>query len=46
MDRIKLLAEKLNKTERIISGILKISSVFDSPEKYYEKEDTVAGWIK
>ncbi len=46
MERIKLVAEKLNKTERILSGILKISSVFNDPKSYYGKEDTVAGWIK
>ncbi len=46
MDRIKLVAEKLKKTERILSGILKISTVFDKPTEYYEKEDIVAGWIK
>lgn len=46
MERIKLVAEKLKKTERILSGILKISSVFTQPEEYYGKVDTVAGWIK
>ena len=46
MERIKLVAEKLQKTERILSGILKISSVFLSPEKYYGTTDVVSGWIK
>lgn len=46
MERIKLVAEKLNKTERILSGILKISSVFLNPQKYYGQEDCVGGWIK
>lgn len=46
MERIKIVAEKLNKTERILSGVLKISSVFQNPDKYYDTIDTVAGWIK
>lgn len=46
MERIKLVSEKLKKTERIISGLLKISTVFECPDKFYGQEDSVGGWIK
>lgn len=46
MDCIKLVAEKLAKSERILSGLLRIQYVMDNPEQYYGKLDHVGGWIK
>lgn len=46
MDCIKLVAEKLAKSERILSGLLRIQYVMDNPEQYYGKLDNVGGWIK
>lgn len=46
MEKIKIVAQKLKKAERILSGILRISHVLENPDNYYDKVDTVGGWIK
>ncbi len=46
MEKLKIVAKKLPKVERIISGLLRVSSILETPEKYYDKIDSVGGWVK
>lgn len=46
MEKIKIVAQKLQKAERIMSGLLRISHVLENPDDYYDKVDTIGGWIK
>jgi asparaginyl-tRNA synthetase len=46
MEKIGIVAQKLNKTERLLSGLLRINSVLSNPDKYFDKVDAVGGWIK
>ena len=46
MEKIKVVAKKLQKSERILSGLLRIQNVLQTPEKYFDKVDTVGGWLK
>ena len=46
MDKIKVVAEKLKKTERLLSGLLRIQSILTTPDSYYDKVESVGGWVK
>lgn len=46
MEKIKVIAEKLPKAERILSGLLRIQHVLENPEQFFEKVEQVGGWIK
>lgn len=46
MEKAKLVAEKLKKVPRILSGLLRVQSVLDDPKSYFGKTDSVGGWIK
>ena len=46
MDKIKIVAKKLPKVERILSGLLRIQSILTNPEVYFDKIESVGGWIK
>jgi len=46
MEEFGVIAKKLFKTERILSGLLRIDSILQNPEKFYEKVDSVGGWIR
>ncbi len=46
MDKIKVVAQKLPKAERIFSGLLRIQTILANPDKYFDKTESVGGWIK
>ena len=46
MDKLGIVAKKLNTSERMISGLLRIVSVTSNPDKYYDTVDCVGGWVK
>lgn len=46
MEKSLLIAKKLPKAERILSGLLRVQSILEDPKKYYGKIDSVGGWIK
>lgn len=46
MDKIKVVAKKLPKAERILSGLLRIQSILTTPEAYFDKTESVGGWVK
>lgn len=46
MDKIKIVAQKLPKAERILSGLLRIQSILTTPDQYFDKVESVGGWIK
>jgi asparaginyl-tRNA synthetase len=46
MEKIGVVAKKLNKTERLLSGLLRVSSILANPDAYFDKVDAVGGWIK
>lgn len=46
MEKTKIVAKTLIKAQRTLSGLLRIQHVFDYPEEFYDKIDTVGGWIK
>ena len=46
MEKLGIVAKKLNKAERLLSGQLRISAVLADPDKYIGQVDTVGGWVK
>lgn len=46
MDKIKVVAQKLPKAERLLSGLLRIQSILQTPEKYFDKVESLGGWVK
>lgn len=46
MDKLGIVAKKLQTSERMISGLLRIVSVTSNPDKYYDTVDVVGGWVK
>ena len=47
MDKVvKPSVKKLQTVERMMSGLLRITSVLNNPENYFDKTETVGGWIK
>ena len=46
MEKVGVVAKKLQKTERLLSGLVRISAILADPEKYIGQVDTVGGWIK
>ena len=46
MEKIGIVAKKLNKAERLLSGLLRINSNLGNPEKYFDSVDSVGGWVK
>lgn len=46
MDKVKVVAKKLPKAERILSGLLRIQSILNAPEVYFDKVESVGGWVK
>jgi asparaginyl-tRNA synthetase len=46
MDKIKVVAQKLPKAERLLSGLLRIQSILNTPEKYFDKVESVGGWVR
>ena len=46
MDKLGVVAKKLNTSERMISGLLRIVSISSNPDKYYDTVDCVGGWVK
>ena len=46
MDKLGVHAKKLLKSDRILSGLLRIESILEKPDNYYDKIDEVGGWVK
>ena len=46
MEKLGVVAKKLNTSERMISGLLRVVSIVSNPDKYYETVDNVGGWVK
>lgn len=46
MEKFGLVAKKLPQTERILSGLIRIKSILENPDNYFEKIDEVGGWVK
>lgn len=45
MEKILNKAKKMKKAERILSGLLRVSEVLENPTNYFDKVDSVGGWI-
>lgn len=46
MEKLNIVAKTLKKHDRLLSGLLRVSSVLTNPEKYYDTVDSIGGWIK
>ena len=40
------IVKKMNHVDRMLSGLLRIETILANPEKFYDKVDTVGGWVK
>lgn len=43
---IKPTVKKLQTVDRMMSGLLRIVTVLNNPERFYDKTETVGGWVK
>lgn len=46
MEKFGVIAKKLNTSERMISGMLRVVSILNNPDKYYDQVEYVGGWVK